>query len=38
MLDVNSIIWNAHGLIAKEMAIQDLVDWLGSGNSERESE
>ena len=30
MLDVNSIIWNAHGLIAKEMAIQDLVDWLGS--------
>ena len=38
MLDVDSIIWNAHGLIAKEMAIQDLVDWLGSGNSERESE
>lgn len=30
MLDVDSIIWNAHGLIAKEMAIQDLVDWLGS--------
>lgn len=38
MLDVDSIIWNAHGLIAKEMAIQDLVGWLGSGNSERESE
>ena len=28
VLDVNSVIWNAHGLIAKEMAIKDLVDWL----------
>lgn len=35
LLEVNSVIWNAHGLIAKEMAIQDLVDWLGSGNQDQ---
>ena len=29
LLEVDSVIWNAHGLIAKELAIADLKDWLG---------
>lgn len=29
VLDVDSLIWNAHGLIAKELAIDDLDRWLG---------
>lgn len=29
ILDVDSLIWNAHGLIAKELAIDDLDRWLG---------
>lgn len=29
ILSVNSVIWNAHGLIAKELAIDDLRRWLG---------
>lgn len=28
VLQVDSVIWNAHGLIAKELAIKDLVDHL----------
>lgn len=31
LLEVNSVVWNAHGLIAKELAIEDLVNWLGHG-------
>lgn len=29
VLDVDSLIWNAHGLIAKELAVDDLDRWLG---------
>ena len=29
LLEVDSVIWNAHGLIAKELAIANLKDWLG---------
>ena len=29
VLDVDSLSWNAHGLIAKELAIDDLDRWLG---------
>ena len=28
LLEVDGVVWNAHGLIAKERAIEDLADWL----------
>lgn len=30
LLEVDGVIWNAHGLIAKELAIESLKDWLGN--------
>lgn len=32
LLEVDGVVWNAHGLIAKERAIEDLADWLAPAN------
>lgn len=32
ILEVDPTRWNAHGIIAKELAIRDLENWLAKGN------